>query len=295
MSDKKEPDAANKEKLQQQTNQMFNIAERTVMNYMANFLEEEPGAIFKDEIPTTSEPFILLPLEDYKKHVCLRFHMLALDSENKPIDPADQAVVDAAMPVSNLLKYEKVREGVGFLFYCAKNVYAALMHGSMVDNKPLTNTQLEFEQGGSVSQTQWAFQPRFYHTATLKIQFLEETLGRIMHIKQNHSDFPANVVKDANDEYKNVVDAIIQAKGELTAASQTEEKKINDDFMTRARLTVFITELHEDDLPKPITSADEDIGAQNASMPKISGSLYEDPGNAAALPDLEQDLKDMHI
>lgn len=289
MSEQKDAD----KQLQQQTNQMFNIAERDVMNYVADFLDEVPSVVFKDEVPTIVEPFILLPLDDYKKRICLKFHMVSLDSNGHPIHTSDQTILDTAVPIVNLLKYEKVKEGLGFLFYCAKNVYASIAHSSLIDNKAITNTQLEFNQDEPNGYPNWSFQPKFYHEVSLKIKFLEETLGRVVYIKQHTSEFPKNIVDDAHVEYVNIVNTLIATKKDNTAEIQAVEKKINDEFSKRAYLGIFITELSVDDLPKPIMSEKEDIGIQNNNMPKISGSLYEDTDNAVELSTVETDLKNI--
>ena len=47
------------------TNQIFNIAEARVMEFISKFLDEHPNIVFIDEIPKYVEPLILLPFADY--------------------------------------------------------------------------------------------------------------------------------------------------------------------------------------------------------------------------------------
>jgi hypothetical protein len=263
-------DQKNKAELKQQTNQIFNVAEVVVMDYIAKFLNDEPAAVFSDDMPTFVEPFILLPLDDYKKNICLKFNMIPVDPSGSAINAKDQDIISQSIGMNELVKYEKVREGVGFLYYCAKRVYASVIHTCMIDNKSLASTQLE------LSQENWSFRPQFFHEVSLKKRLLEETLGRIMYMRQNSSEVSAEMLAEANAEHDNVVNTLIALNKEHTADIKDTEAKINADFAGRARLQVFVTELHKNDLPKPITNEADDLAVQNASMPKISGSMYAD-------------------
>lgn len=267
---KKNPEYDNKVKLQQQTNQIFNIAEVPIMNYIAIFLEEDANAIYKDNIPTFTEPFILLPLDDYKKEICLKFNMVPVNSNNMAINPDNQKLIDEAVPMSDLVNYDKVREGIGFLYYCAKSVYTSVVYADMIDNKILANTKLELDQ------KDWSFYPYFRHEINTKKQFLEETLDRIVLMKKNRSEFSSHDMKDVDTEYHKIVDTLTQLNNEYTDEIKEIETNINKDFIDRPKMRIFITELHEDDLPKPITNFNEDMEAQNAKMPRISGPMCND-------------------
>ena len=61
------------DKVRQQKMQIFNIAEKPIMEYISSFLEETPNTVFNSDIPTESDPLILLPIDDYKKDVYLKF------------------------------------------------------------------------------------------------------------------------------------------------------------------------------------------------------------------------------
>lgn len=258
-----------KQQARQEMTQIFNIGENAVMNYIANFLDDAPSVVFNTDIPDPSEPFILLPLEDYKKHICLKFNMVSLTKAGLPVNPADQSIIDGSVCIDDVCMFDKVREGVGFMFYCAKTVYSSIIHTSMIDNKPLTNTELDFNQAN------WSFQPKFYHDTSLKIKFNEKILGKIMYIRKKREDFPPETVANADNDYKQVIDTLVELGKKNTEVIKDDEDDINSDFYKRPRLQVFITELHEKDLPKPIMSASEDMSIQNAKLPKISESAFD--------------------
>ena len=107
--------------LKKQTNQVFNMVENPVMEYISKFMEETPNIIFKQDIPSFIEPFILLPWGDYKKDICIKFTLV-------PINSTDLTCKEK---IDSLIKHENIKEAIGFLFYCVKIVYTsvvALLH-----------------------------------------------------------------------------------------------------------------------------------------------------------------------
>lgn len=55
------------EKMRAQTNQIFNMVERPVMQFISKFLDEPVGVIFKDKLIDQVDPLILRPIEEYDK------------------------------------------------------------------------------------------------------------------------------------------------------------------------------------------------------------------------------------
>ena len=132
-----------KNRLHGQMNQIFNLTEAPLMNFIAEFLNENPSKIFHDAVPGFHEPFILMPLEDYKKDICLKFTLKNIkDSDDDP---------SRVENIKSLLKHEKVREGIGFLYYSIKNVYAAILSKALVDNKPMLKIKM------SLDENNWTF------------------------------------------------------------------------------------------------------------------------------------------
>lgn len=245
------------DRIQGQTNQIFNIAECVVMEFISHFLEEDPSVVFKDKIPQYVEPLILLPLEDYKKNICLKFTM-------RIIGP-DEDMDDRIRFINTLIKHEKVREGLGFLFYCVKNVYSAVVETAVINKKPLINTKFGLDEQNHL------FYPRFHHELNHKKEFFETALGNIMGMQSRKDEFSKEMLDDANKEFHNLVKLVSEVNAQITPEITKLEKEINESYSNKPRIGIFIEELHKNDLPV----------AKNmkSTLPTISGPTYEEPAN----------------
>jgi hypothetical protein len=243
------------DKIQGQTNQIFNIAESVVMEYISHFLEEEASVIFKDTIPQYVEPLILLPLDDYKKNICLKFTM-------RTIGPDDD-MSDRIRFINTLVKHEKVREGLGFLFYCVKNVYSAVVETSVINKNPLINTKIALDEQNHLLYM------RFQHELMQKKEFFELALGNIMEMRSRRDEFPKNILDDADKEFHNLVKMVAEVNAQITPEIAELEKEINKSYVNKPRIGIFVEELHRDELPS----------AKNMkpALPAISGPTYADP------------------
>ena len=83
-------DIQKKEEDVSKTNQMFNIAERPVMEFISKFLDEPINVIFNDELPTYVQQLTLLPIKEYREGICLKFTIKPIvsnlsDNEKKSV------------------------------------------------------------------------------------------------------------------------------------------------------------------------------------------------------------------
>jgi hypothetical protein len=225
------------DKLRDQAHQMFNIAEKPVMTFISELLEEDPSVIFNEEIPEFAEPLILLPFEDYKKDVCLKFTL-------KPLRLSDDENSRKQF-IGDILLHEKVREGIGFLFHCVRNVYASVMGSSVINNKPLLNIKLDLDTKNFV------FYPKFCHELTIKKEFFETSLGNLLEMKRNKDDIPKETMDEMDKEFHNLINCIADVDKNLSPEIKQMEERMNNSFKDSVKLGIFIDELHKKDLAKP--------------------------------------------
>ena len=179
-----------KKKLQGQMNQIFNIAEVPLMKFIAEFLGENPGKIFHESVPGFTEPLILMPLEDYKKDICLKFTIKNITDDDDTPERVEN--------IRSLLKHEKVREGIGFLYYSIKSVYAAILSKSIVDNKPLLKIKMVLDEEN------WVFHPKYADTLSHEKDFLEASLGQSMELLKDKNQ-PEKKLLDLKKMFDNLV------------------------------------------------------------------------------------------
>jgi hypothetical protein len=253
------------DKLKQQTQQIFNIIEKPIMEYIAAFLEETPTVIFKDEIPKESDPLILLPIEDYKKDKYLKFTLKNIDAvfAGETILSSEVYRINA---INNIIEYDHVKESVGFLLYCIKSAYPSILASSMINNKPMVHVDLE------LNESNWSFYPVFNHELTIKKKFLEESLSKLMHMKQQKENpIPAEMLFEINKEFQNIIEAITQVKKDITPEIIENEKKINAEYANKPGIGIFVEEIIKSQLPKP------KYNPESQKLQPISSQSYEDP------------------
>lgn len=259
------PDEKTAEKLKNQANQMFNLVEVPVMECISHFLSEPPSVLYNVDMPTRIDPFILMPMDDYKKNICLKYSLVHVDADNNPID--SNITFKNRLNIPDLLKYDTVKEGIGFLFYSIKCVYTSIVASTMINSKPLVNTIVVLDD------SDWSFSIRYKHNLAQQKQLLEENLGKLLYIRNHPNDYSESVVSQARKEFGGLVTAVTKITEEYTDEIKDTEQKINDDFSTRSKMIIVIEEMHKDDLPKPILKPSDDVNVNN--MPQISAmSLY---------------------
>lgn len=248
------------QKLQQQTQQIFNIAEKPIMEYIATFLEELPTVIFHDNIPEESDPLILLPIEEYKKDIYLKFTLKVVEYNNKESD------ANRISNINDIIQYDNVKESIGFLVYCIKSVLPSIVASNMINNNPMLHIDL------NLNESNWSFYPVFKHDLTIKKNFCEDSISKIMYMKQQKDEpLPDEMVAELNKELNTIIQSISKINLEITPEILEEEKKINMSYVDKPILGIYVTELSKDQLPKSKCINNEQ------QLPVISNKSYEDP------------------
>ena len=225
--------ADNNKKLNE-VNRVFNIAENPLMNYISDFLGESASVIFKDAVPDFVEPLIMLPIHEYKEGVHFMFEL-------KTIHPGDDSStrVDA---IDNVVEFDRIKEGVGFLFYCIKTVYASLLGSDSMDGHAMDNVNFK------IDEKTWEFYPYYRHDLTIKKQFYEETLHKLL---QNKAAYK----KDDPQKYKNMLSKYIgdiqKINLEITPDILKLEAQLNEKYKSQPKLGIFMKELMEHEIPRP--------------------------------------------
>lgn len=248
------------QKLQRQTQQIFNIAERPIMEYIAAFLEELPAVIFHDNIPEESDPLILLPMEEYNKEIYIKFTLKVVDSENKENEE------NRISNINDIIQYNNIKESIGFLVYCVKSVLPSIVASNMINNNPMLHIDLNLNEGN------WSFYPVFKHDLTIKKNFCEDSISKIMYMKQQKDEpLPDEIVADLNKELNTLIQTISKINLAITPEILEEEKKINMSYADKPILGIYITEISKDQLPKP-----KGVNNEQPQLPVISNKSYND-------------------
>jgi hypothetical protein len=247
------------DKVRQQTMQIFNIAEKPIMEYISSFLEETPNTVFNSDIPTESDPLILLPIDDYKKDVYLKFTLKTIYPQQVK-QPKQRAKV-----IEDVIEYKNVKEAIGFLVFCVKSVLPSIIASSMINNKPIINTDLV------LNESNWSFDPVFKHELTIKKSFLEDSLSKITYMKQQkNGELPPEMLPELEKEFRNVVTSLQTISKQITDEIINTEKKINTSYGNKPVLGICLKEITKSQLPKSKYE-------QKPQLPVLSSQSYEDP------------------
>jgi hypothetical protein len=244
-------DLQEKKKIESQSIQMFGMAEKPIMRYIASFLDETHDAIFLENLPDVEDPLILLPMDDYKKNIYIKFTLATVGPEYK-------------LDLKNLIDHDLIKEAIGFLYYCVRTVYGSIVSSSLINNKPMITTVLELDEKN------WVFTPKFMHEETKKRVFLQEALGKLMYMMKD-PEIDKSMLPKINEEYKKVLVALAEL-GEPSDAIKSLEEQINNTYDSKPRLGIFVEEIHKNKLPKP--KPDPRITNKEKELPSISGGLY---------------------
>jgi hypothetical protein len=226
------------------TNRIFNIAEGPIMDFIAQFLEETPNVIFKCDTPEYVEPLILLPFDGYKSDTCIKFTIKPVNLSEYPLS--------SDLSIDSVIHHEKVKEGIGFLWYCIKEVYGAVVDSSMINKKPMENVSM------MLNESNWMFYPNYSHELSVKKNFLDESHGKLMYINENLSKFPTTMANEITEAIVNVNSQLAEINSQITPEIIDAEKLINISYCDKVVLGIFIEEIHVSELPKPILSQEDD-------------------------------------
>lgn len=176
--------------IKSQTDHIFNMCEKPVMNFICKFLDETPNILFKDKIPTFSEPLIIKPISNFDKDKVIIFQVKTF----KNVDEYNNNKKD---DINNIIQYNEIKEAIGFLFYSIKNVYGPIVSETLINNKPMLNNILE------LNYENWTFYPKYVNNTLLKINFLKQTLDNICELKKNNQNDNLKLI-ELNKEYDNI-------------------------------------------------------------------------------------------
>ena len=110
-----------------------------------------------------------------------------------------------------------------------------------------------------LDEVNWTFCPKYKHELNIKKAFLEDALGKLMYIKQNIDKFPKKMADEIIQEFPKVVTQITDLNKEITPEILAEEIRINETYVDKTVLGIFVEEILKKDLPKPVLSpADEE-------------------------------------
>jgi hypothetical protein len=242
-------DSQEQKQREEQSKQMFGMSEKPIMRYIAAFLDETPEAIFLDTMPDVEDPLILLPMDDYKKDICIKFTLANVGPDYK-------------LDLKNLIKHDLIKEAIGFLYYCVRSVYGSIISSTLINKNAMSTTIL------SLDEENWVFTPQFMHEDTKKREFLQEALSKLMHMMKD-PEIDNSMLPKINEEYKKVLVTLAQL-GEPSDEIKSLEEQINKTYAIKPRLGIFVEEIHRDQLPKPKT----DSTKPPQELPSISGGLY---------------------
>lgn len=241
---------SDKDKLKQQTEQIFNIAEKPIMEYVCNFLDEPCSVVFKDEIPIASDPLILLPIDEYKKEIYLKFTL-------KTVTKDHESNIKRIADINDIIHYQRIKESIGFLVYCIKTCYPSIIVSGMINYKTMGNIILE------LNETDWSFTPIYSHDLSIKKKVLEETLNRIIYMRQNNDSNSNDEMLELNKQYTNIISEISKVQEQLTPEILELENQINNDMLSKPIIGIFVEEITKNQLPK-----------KNSNLKPISDTKY---------------------
>lgn len=238
-NDKLQEKEQEKEDNKLKTYQIFNIAERPVMKFISKFLEEPVSVIFKEELQPYVEPLILLPVKEYKEGVCIKFKLKSNTSMSNNKEYSNDII-------NKIIVNEKVKEGIGFLWFCIKEVFNSLVSSTMINKNTMDNVTIE------LNENTWEFYLKYSHELSQKKRQLDLNLIDLIYIKTNIDKFPDTLVNDINEQFMNVVVQIndINNKFKENPEILEEEKRINNLFKDKVVMGIFVEEMLETDLPK---------------------------------------------
>lgn len=233
----------NKDKsiIEKQTEHIFNICEKPIMEYICHFLEDTSNVLFTDNIPVFSEPLIIKPIHEYNKNKFIIFRLKAFKNMDE-LDNSDNS--NRIDMINSIIKYKEIKEAIGFLLYAIKNVYAPIISKSLINNKPMINNVLE------LNEDRWVFQPKYLSDISMKNNFLTQTLNNIDELKLNqHNDRMINV-HELNIEYKKVKEMMKNNIESMTDEEKQNEKDINDGYKQKAIIGILINIISSAELKK---------------------------------------------
>lgn len=232
---------SNADIIKEQTDHIFNICEKPVMEFICHFLEDSPNVLFTDKVPAFSEPLIIKPIHQYNKNKFIIFRLQAFKN-NEELDNCHN--LNRIDMINTIIKYEETKEAIGFLLYAVKNVYAPIISKSLINNKPMINNILE------LNEEKWTFQPKYMNDISLKNNFLSQTLNNIEELQLNQNKDRMINIYELNEEHKKVKEMIKTNIESMTEEDKQQEKDINDSYKQKPVIGILIDIIDSSQLKK---------------------------------------------
>jgi hypothetical protein len=226
-------------------NKMFDMSEKTIMEYISNFLDMDPKDLFKDPIPEFSKSIVLHPIKEYNKDKYLQITLKVM--------PCDYDITKVVS--NNLLNQDIIKKSMGFLVYCVNSVYVSVVMANMKDRNLIINTELKFDD------KTLGFVPVYAHELTVKHSIAEKKMNELLIVKRGilaersekseilskKYDVIETKVKEINLELNSVMADLISLNNQLNDTIITKLISDNvDKYKTKPVIGIVITELNED-------------------------------------------------
>lgn len=224
-----------------QINVMFNIAEKTIMEVICDYMGMPPNKIFKDCIvlDLAKDDLILLPQRDDNKYHCFGLEIVPYYY---------------SFSVPDSLKNNKaITESIEFLIYSVTEVYNAIIQYNLLDeNKDIAfEKSIHFEFDPETN----TFFPQYIFPNRRQIQLYTHFKNKLEEMKEvneyGHSywDTLNEEARDRwFDEYYNFVNLINNTPLDEKTAEE-KEKTINDELEYNNRIGIVYKELLFEQLP----------------------------------------------
>ena len=197
---------------------MFNVAERPVMELICNILDETPDIVFKDPITDITESLVI-SLD--KKDVCIKLTLTTVKNSD---------VTDSTL-LNSIIDIQLVKESIGFLWYCVREVFSATVLASMINKKTMGNIVID------LNESNWKLFPRYLNDLSFKVRILEDMGKKI-----------ATISPEKTNELHNIYTEICELKNKITPEMLNNDNAVSASF--NSSIYILAEEIRVDDLPK---------------------------------------------
>lgn len=214
------------QKIKEHAHRVFNILEKPMMEFIANYLEAPEEKVFVDKIPPISEPIILNPVDEKEEYLHLIWNC---DSH------------DTTTNLKEYVHHSSVKQSIGFLLQSAEMVYGSLIARGLQDEyrKQLQNFVLSFDE----------------NTLSFKLMFQSEQERKIIILNKYASELVKKMQDRKYDEHKqDITTKIHQTSASLNKIKQelTDEIKLKNKENRLAgdkkiRLTLTVSKLTKEE------------------------------------------------
>jgi hypothetical protein len=228
---------------QQNITKMFNICERPLMLYIADYLNKPVKEIFVADniLPDTVEPIVYFPIKEYKDDVYLSFSLekVAADYSNGLAD-------------SPLMKLDIIKEGIDYIHGAVLEIFRVLTENCMESSSGIAQESIHLV----FDQKSGTFRPVFIYPERRRFLNITSLLQMLEDFKKadanGHSKFDemSATEKDTYDHQISQLYILVnQIDFNVDDANALEESR-NKALVTVDRLGIVMRELSLEELPQ---------------------------------------------